>query len=67
MSIWTRIAETLGTIGDSIGGFLQRVSAARVTPPEKTVAFTIGMIALGPRHQSLPDAILGTAAINRPR
>ncbi|MCB1377572.1 MAG: DnaJ family molecular chaperone [Alphaproteobacteria bacterium] len=47
MSIWTRIAETLGTIGDSIGGFLQRVSAARVTPPEKTVAFTIGMIALG--------------------
>lgn len=28
---------------------------------------SIGMIALGERHQSLPDAVLGTAAINRPR
>ncbi|RFU14378.1 RDD family protein [Rhodobacteraceae bacterium W635] len=28
---------------------------------------SIAMIALGPRHQSLPDLLLGTAAINRPR
>jgi len=28
---------------------------------------SIAMIALGPRHQSLPDILLGTAAINRPR
>ncbi|MGI3184890.1 RDD family protein [Nioella aestuarii] len=28
---------------------------------------SIGMIALSQRHQSLPDAFLGTAAINRPR
>lgn len=28
---------------------------------------SIAMIALGPRHQSLPDVILGSAAINRPR
>ena len=28
---------------------------------------SIGMIVLGERHQSLPDAFLGTAAINRPR
>ena len=28
---------------------------------------SIAMIALGQRHQSLPDIILGTAAINRPR
>ncbi|WP_420395659.1 RDD family protein [Nioella sp.] len=28
---------------------------------------SIGMIALSQRHQSLPDAFLGTAAINRPQ
>lgn len=28
---------------------------------------SIAMIALGQRHQSLPDTLLGTAAINRPR
>ena len=28
---------------------------------------SIGMIALSQRHQSLPDAFLGTAAIHRPR
>lgn len=28
---------------------------------------SIAMIALGPRNQSLPDMLLGTAAINRPR
>ena len=47
MSIWTRISDTLSTLGESIGGFLQRVASSRTTAPEKTVAFTIGMIALG--------------------
>lgn len=28
---------------------------------------SVAMIALGTRHQSLPDVFLGTAAINRPR
>jgi len=28
---------------------------------------SIAWIALGPRHQSLPDLLLGSAAINRPR
>ena len=46
MSIWTRIAETLSAIGGSIGAFLQKIAAAHVTPPEKSVAFSIGMIAL---------------------
>ena len=28
---------------------------------------SIALIALGPRHQGLPDLLLGSAAINRPR
>lgn len=47
MSIWTRIAATLNTIGESVAGFLQAVANRKPTPPEKSVAFTIGMIALG--------------------
>lgn len=47
MSIWTRIADTLASIGGSIGAFLQSVASRDPTPPEKSVAFTIGMIALG--------------------
>lgn len=49
MSIWTRIAEVLGDVGDSIAGFLGRVAGAgrRVPSPERSIAFTIGMIALG--------------------
>ena len=47
MSIWTRIADVLATIGGSVGGFLQAVVQRNPTPPEKSVAFTIGMIGLG--------------------
>jgi DnaJ like chaperone protein len=47
MSIWTRIAEALASIGDSVGAFLQAIAARNPTPPEKSVAFTIGMIGLG--------------------
>ena len=47
MSIWTRLTETIATIGDSVGGFLQALAGGTPTPPEKSVAFTIGMIALG--------------------
>jgi DnaJ like chaperone protein len=47
MSIWTRIAAALNAIGESVGGFLQAVASRKATPPEKSVAFTIGMIALG--------------------
>jgi len=47
MSIWTRIADTVSAIGDSVSAFLQKVTRARATPPERTLAFTIGMIALG--------------------
>lgn len=47
MSIWTRIAESLSSIGDSIGAFLQGVASRKAATPEKSVAFTIGMIGLG--------------------
>jgi DnaJ like chaperone protein len=47
MSIWTRIADVIASIGESVGGFLQSIAARNPTPPEKSVAFTIGMIALG--------------------
>jgi DnaJ like chaperone protein len=47
MSIWTRIADVIASIGDSVGGFLQGLTAREPASPEKSVAFTIGMIALG--------------------
>ena len=47
MSIWARIAETLASIGESVGAFLQSIVSRDPTPPEKSVAFTIGMIGLG--------------------
>jgi DnaJ like chaperone protein len=42
MSIWQRIAGAMHDVGGSIGGLF-----GSDKPPEKTVAFTIGMIALG--------------------
>lgn len=47
MSIWTRIAAAVSATGDSIGGFLAKLARSTATPPEKSIAFTIGMIALG--------------------
>ncbi len=45
MSIWTALSETAHTVGDSVGqvfaGFTRKSTA-----PEKSMAFTIGMIAL---------------------
>jgi DnaJ like chaperone protein len=47
MSIWTRIGEALALVGDSIGGFLAKLAQSRTTIPERSLGFTIGMIALG--------------------
>lgn len=47
MSIWTRIAESLSAIGDSVGSFLAKLASSRAAAPEKSIGFTIGMIALG--------------------
>jgi DnaJ like chaperone protein len=45
MSIWTRIADTLSSLklGESLAALFERL----VTPPDRTVAFTIAVIALG--------------------
>ena len=43
MTVWARITETVVGISDSISQLIGTGS----TPPEKSVAFTIGMIALG--------------------
>jgi DnaJ like chaperone protein len=42
MSIWQRITGAVQDVGGTIGGFFSSDA-----PPEKSVAFTIGMIALG--------------------
>jgi DnaJ like chaperone protein len=47
MSIWTRIGEALALVGDSVSGFLASLAKPSVTAPEKSLGFTIGMIALG--------------------
>jgi DnaJ like chaperone protein len=43
MTVWSRISEAVQGIGGGIGQLL----SGDTKPPEKTVAFTIGMIALG--------------------
>jgi DnaJ like chaperone protein len=47
MSIWSRLSEAAAHIGDSVSGFLSRLAQAGSTPPEKTLAFTVGLVALG--------------------
>ena len=46
MTVWARISETVTGIGDSISSLIG-LGQGHDQPPEKSVAFTIGMIALG--------------------
>lgn len=62
MSIWTRIAEALSSIGSSVAFFLQQMTAVNATPPEKSIAFTIGMIALGAK-MAKADGVVTTDEI----
>lgn len=45
MSVWTRIADAIGALraGESLSAIFERLR----TPPERSVAFTIAVIALG--------------------
>jgi DnaJ like chaperone protein len=45
MTVWARISEAVTGIGDSISSLIG-LGQGHGQPPEKTVAFTIGMIAL---------------------
>ncbi|MDP4823365.1 MAG: TerB family tellurite resistance protein, partial [Aestuariivirgaceae bacterium] len=60
MSIWTRIAEILGDVGDSIAAVLQRLVGAGNHAPENTLAFTIGMIALGAKMAKADGVVTGS-------
>ena len=59
MSIWTRISEALALVGDSIGGFLAKLAKSRVSAPEKSLGFTIGMIALGAKMAKADGIVTG--------
>jgi DnaJ like chaperone protein len=52
MSIWQRIAGAVQGVGDTVGGYF-----SSSTPPEKSVAFTIGMIALGAKMARADGAV----------
>lgn len=59
MSIWTRISEALALVGDSIGSFLVKLAKSRTTAPEKSLGFTIGMIALGAKMAKADGVVTG--------
>jgi DnaJ like chaperone protein len=58
MSIWTRIAHAISSVGDSITAFLARVVNTRAEP-EKSLAFTIGVIALGAKMAKADGIVTG--------
>jgi DnaJ like chaperone protein len=58
MSIWSRVRDSLSAIGESVAGFLKRLR--RRTPPEKTIGFTIGMIALGAKMAKADGLVSGS-------
>jgi DnaJ like chaperone protein len=61
MSIWTRIVEVLSGVGGSVIGFLNQVAKARRAPPnpERSLVFTIGMIALGAKMAKADGVVTG--------
>jgi DnaJ like chaperone protein len=59
MSIWSRLTEALAQVGQSVGAFLSQVADRRAKPPEKTIAFTIGMIALGAKMAKADGVVTG--------
>ncbi len=63
MSIWTRIADSISATGYSIGSFLAKLATTRASVPEKSIAFTIGMIALGAK-MAKADGIVTQGEIN---
>jgi DnaJ like chaperone protein len=60
MSIWSRIGEALSRVGGSIAQFFTEL--VRPKPPEQTLAFTIGMIALAAK-MAKADGVVSEAEI----
>ena len=55
MSIWSRILQALAAAGDSVAAFFTR----RPADPERSVAFTIGVIALGAKMAKADGVVTG--------
>jgi DnaJ like chaperone protein len=63
MSIWSELTEAVATLGDSISGLLSRLAQAGSTPPERTLAFTVGMVALGAK-MAKADGVVTTDEVS---
>ncbi len=58
MSIWSFLTDSVQNIGDSVAQFLGKIGR-KATAPEKSVAFTIGMIALGAKMARSDGVVTG--------
>jgi DnaJ like chaperone protein len=59
MSIWSALSHAAATLGDSLAAFLSGITGARATPPERSLAFTIGVIALGAKMAKADGIVTG--------
>jgi DnaJ like chaperone protein len=61
MSIWTRISDAAQLVGDSLVSVLSRFggNAPNAADPERSVAFTIGVIALGAKMAKVDGWVSG--------
>jgi DnaJ like chaperone protein len=61
MSIWTRISDAVQLVGGSLVSVLSRVSSGspNAGDPERSVAFTIGVIALGAKMAKVDGWVSG--------
>ncbi len=58
MSIWSRISQVISVIGDSVSTFLAKITQPR-SNPELSIAFTIGVIALGAKMAKADGIVTG--------
>jgi DnaJ like chaperone protein len=58
MSIWSRISQAISVIGDSVSTFLAKIKQPR-SNPEMSIAFTIGVIALGAKMAKADGIVTG--------
>jgi DnaJ like chaperone protein len=59
MSVWSHISQAASAIGDSVSAFLARIARSKPTDPERSVAFTIGVIALGAKMAKADGVVTG--------
>ena len=62
MSIWSRISQAISVVGDSISAFLAKITQAR-SNPEMSLAFTIGVIALGAKMAKADGVVTGDEVV----